>query len=143
MKIWIFSLFLFLAKAHAGEAPNTFTVSQIVDDQVLLSRVVKQPNGELKVVEVIPARIDGPWTDAGAKVEFSANDLVAENLRTINHPKPAPFASAAKMNRLAEMNKEYDFDVKRENLCGNNVDRTQCTYTEPIYNFSLKYKHAF
>lgn len=129
---------------EAQAAGPIFTVTPVADDKIYLNRIVPDESGGYKVVESISAKVvEGPWTEQGAHVKFNANSAVAENLRSINPPKPSLLASAEKQSRLAKMSEDYDVDVRREDICGLSVDRSKCVYTDPIYSFSLKYKHSF
>lgn len=142
ISIWIALALAFSIAAQADD--HLFTVTPISDNKVILNRIVEKSPGQFVVTDLLLIDlVDGPWHPERSRIRFNANDEVSAQLAQMNHTKPWIPESSAKISRAEAIVEEYDFDVKRIDVCGLLVDRSQCLFMEPIYSFSMKYTHHF
>ncbi len=146
---FLVSLFALTFSAHlnagspADEKP-LFTVTPLSENQILVNHIAEKSPGHFEVTESLPMTIqDGPWDPEKPSARLTANAMVAEQLQRINKPARSPIAFIAKTSSVEKLIQDYDLNMKRENPCPLDIDRTLCLVNEPIYSFGLKYTHPF
>ncbi len=129
--------------AEPGIDPR-FAVTQVSDNQIVVNRLALNASERYEVIESYPAKtVDGPWSEAGARIEFNASALANEQLNKFNPAKSGKALLPAKKSALAEISKNHDIDIKRLPACNTVLEQISCSPGTPIYRVNFSYKYSF